>query len=129
MTDRIDHAAEACAHLTDVNAYENDAHSYRLSDESDRAAQALAHAGLSAQQAQVHAALALVEQQRIANLIALGRMTDNSEWLPVADARHALVEVRPFVYQSWDGTKCEDEHEVLRPDIAAALGIEVGCDE
>ena len=73
--------------------------------------------------AQAHALLALVEQQRIANLIALGRITDNSEWLPVAEARHVLVEVRPYVYQTLDGTKGEDEYEALRPDIAAALGI------
>lgn len=67
----IDHAAEARKHLADVEAYENDAHSFRFNDEDGRAIQALSHAGISAQSAQVHATLALVEQQRVANLVAL----------------------------------------------------------
>ena len=72
MAERIDHAAEARKHLDDVKAYGDDAHSFRFNDEEGRAIQALSHGGLSAQQAQVHATLALVEQVRIANLIALG---------------------------------------------------------
>ena len=63
--------------------------------------------------AQVHATLALAEQQRIANLIALsesGRTTVNG-------ARAALSAL--YVGAVEDGTA----HMQLRPDIAAALGI------
>lgn len=66
----IDHAAEARKHLEDVESYANDAHSFRFNDEEGRAIQALSHGGLSAQLAQAHATLALVEAQRIANVLA-----------------------------------------------------------
>lgn len=66
----IDHAAEAREHLEDVEAYVNAAHSFRFTEEEGRAIQALSHGGLSAQSAQVHATLALVEAQREANEIA-----------------------------------------------------------
>lgn len=65
--------------------------------------------------AQVYATLALVEQQRIANLIALaesGRTT-------VSGARQALSAM-------YDGTSEDGTANMsLRPDIATALGIEV----
>ena len=57
--------------------------------------------------AQVHAALALVEQQRIANLIALAGASDSIR------ARQQAEEV---LYQP-------------TPDIAAALGIKAVDDE
>lgn len=80
--------------------------------------------------AQVHATLALVEQQRIANLIALANLAGNSalqesdydEGATLAsDALHALVE-----YERTPATPYSDpdDHPVIRPDIAAALGIE-----
>lgn len=69
--------------------------------------------------AQVHATLALVEQMRIANLIALaesGRTTVNG-------ARQALSAI-------YDGTvEGGTARMSLRPDIAAALGIEGWSDE
>lgn len=68
--------------------------------------------------AQVHATLALVEQQRIANLIALaesGRTTVNG-------ARAALAGL-------YDGSAEEGSaYMALRPDIAAALGLTDGAD-
>lgn len=114
----IDHAAEARAHLTDVEAYANDAHSHRFDDENGRAVQALAHAGLSAQQAKAHATLALVEQQRIANLIALaswGGKSDEALDLLRAEASNSLA--------TWVPHDMADEHLEIRPDIATALGI------
>ena len=57
MTERIDHAAAAVWMLKDAQA-----------------AQDLSIIGIISQGAQVHATLALVEQQRIANLIALGAL-------------------------------------------------------
>lgn len=61
MTERIDHAKEAGRHL-------------RFLAENLRTEE-LAFADLNAKEAQVHATLALFEQQRIANLIALGEAT------------------------------------------------------
>ena len=93
MSERIDHAAEAREWI-------------------DAAAR---HPGATSTAilAQAEATLALVEQQRIANLIALsesGRTTVNG-------ARAALSAL--YVGAVEDGTA----HMQLRPDIAAALGI------
>ncbi len=63
--------------------------------------------------AQAEATLALVEQQRIANLIALGYGHTSPSGDVVGEARRALVERRSA-----------DRHQ-LRPDVAGALGIEV----
>lgn len=72
--------------------------------------------------AQAEAVLALVEQQRIANLIALAALdadTGEKEHLS-REAALALIEYRggPMPYL--------DEALVTRPEIAAALGIEAG---
>lgn len=94
MSERIDHAAEA----------------RRLAVIADRAMQAGVEPVTSL--AQVHATLALVEQQRIGNLIALmdsNRASTND----VRAALNALSEGEPVVDRR------------LRPDIARALGIEV----
>lgn len=61
------------------------------------------------------AVLALVEQQRIANLITLANV-DTGE--PGASAYAALVTLSQDVRET-----------VIDPDIAAALGIEAGDDE
>ena len=68
------------------------------------------------QAAQVHATLAIAEQLRIANLIALAtaRHPMLSEQV-AADAAHALTE---FHEHSMGG------YHQARPDIAAALGTE-----
>lgn len=57
------------------------------------------------------ATLAMVEQQRIANLIALATLRDDQGG--ETSASHA----------AWD-TLMEDDPAPLRPEIAAALGIE-----
>ena len=87
MTDRIDHAAAARRHI-------EWAHEWR---EDEGATDATTIALL----AQVHATLALVEQQRIANRIAL------SITYEIEDAHNAIGQ--------------RALHQL--PDIAAALGI------
>ena len=70
--------------------------------------------------AQVHATLALVEQQRIANLIALATTSEVilSEQ-PAQDARNALV-----AYREHENSEQGGWFE-FHPEIAAALGIGV----
>ena len=95
MTDRIDHAARAAQMARDALAT------------SRSGAQGIA--GILAATAQVHATLALVEQHRIANLIALTKET-----FAAHEAREALGTF---------ATAKLGEQIGLRPDIAAALGI------
>lgn len=98
MSERIDHAAEAERLLTRSGEGHGDAGWGGLED-------SIRGYGL--------ATLALVEQQRIANLIAMsesGRTT-------VKGARAALSAL--YVGAVEDGTA----HMQLRPDIAVALGI------
>lgn len=96
MSDRIDHAAVAREYIA-----------------SAIAAVTAAPAGTGALLAQAHATLALVEQQRIANLIALGYGHTSPSGDVVGEARRALVERRSA------------DHHQLRSEVAAALGIEV----
>lgn len=98
MNERIDHAGIAmemldeCDHLTEMHA--------TPPEDAER---------LLVWGAQVRATLALVEQQRIANLIALGRTGR------VAPSPLFVDEPDPWDFNA-RGT--------LRPDIAAALDIE-----
>ena len=105
MTDRrIDHAALAAQMAGDA-----------LST-SRSGAQVIA--GILAATAQVHATLALVDQQRIANLIALAGASDSIR------ARQQAEEV---LYQP---TPIQAGIDLpLTPDIAAALGIKAVDDE
>ena len=91
MTDRIDHVAEAVALLNLAVTAQGDPRHLIAA-------------------AQAHATLALVEQQRIANLIALLKDTF---------ASHEALEVLSDVATAQSGQLIS-----LRPDIAAALGIE-----
>ena len=76
MTERIDHAAEAkrLASLADnhYGAVEHRNGAIAVSESVE--------ALMIATEAQVHATLALVEQQRIANLIAIWAYTDTADW-------------------------------------------------
>ena len=94
MSDRIDHAAEAVALLNLAAAAQHQGDPRHL---------------IAA--AQAHATLALVEQQRIANLIALTKET-----FAAYEACEALG--------TFAVAKC-GEQIGLRPEIAAALGIKV----
>lgn len=71
--------------------------------------------------AHAHATLALVEQQRIANLIALANAHHmNSAYDDTTEAsRAAAYELIEYVQGSID-----DEMPTIKPKIAAALGIE-----
>ena len=96
MSDSIDHAAVARKYIADaLGAVTADP------------------AVIVALLAQAEATLALVEQQRIANLIALGYGHNSPSGDVVGEARRALVE-----------RTGADRHQ-LRGDVAAALGIEV----
>lgn len=109
MSDRIDHAAEAVALLNLAAAAQHQGDPRHL---------------IAA--AQVHASLALVEQQRIANLVDLAKIAGRDE--------DVHEEVSEAAYGALDALICYrvvpngpmDPHEVaaLRPDIAAALSIE-----
>ena len=69
--------------------------------------------------AQVHATLAIVEQLRIGNLIALGYGGDEADCDQArADARAALVNWHAHEDPEMGGWP------EIRPDIAAALGID-----
>ena len=100
MADRIDHAAEAVALLRRVSGS-------RMSD---------AEASVSVSAAQVHATLAVAEQQRIANLIAL------------ESARSHRTDRRGHYWGPdllWEPGPDPEGNAVLRPEIARALGVEV----
>lgn len=98
MTDRIDHAAEAVGLLNLAATTQHQGDPRHL---------------IAA--AQVHASLALVEQQRIANLIALAKET-----FAAHEASEALGTF---------ATATPGERIGLRPEIAAALGIKAVDDE
>lgn len=106
MADRIDHVAEALSLLAtpaalaeSIKGVEEVSEEW-VDDLRDAAARSIATA-------QVHATLALVEQARIANLVAL-------------DAR-GLVDAG--LYESTRHPALDSMVPILRPDIAAALGI------
>ena len=95
MSERIDHYAAAVEMLKDAQA-----------------AQDLSVVGIIAQGAQVHATLALVEQQRIANLIALGALDGMAGY----DPHETLLVTR----------KPDDPVGAVRqlkPEIKEALGL------
>ena len=96
-SDRIDHAAEArewlaAAERPDMNLDETTA---------------FAHVG------QVHATLALVEQQRIANIIAIANNVSGDPDVTVTDGERA----------AWLALCDEGSPHSLRPEIREALGI------
>ena len=111
MTNRIDHAALAGQMARDA-----------LST-SRSGAQVIA--GMLAATAQVHAALALVEQQRIANLVALAKLAGRDEDVheEVAAAAYGALNAMIHYQDVPNGHMGPDEVAALRPDIAAALGI------
>ena len=97
MSARIDHAARAAGALTEETRYQF--------AKIDALAESL-----------THAVLALVEQQRIANLIALASQDAHLGPNPAGSARRILIEL---VKDPEDG----EYMHYFRPDIAAALGI------
>lgn len=80
--------------------------------------------------AQVHATLALVEQQRIANLIALAQMRSEVNEVEgqaeslASEALWALTEMRSVENQSaFEAMSGPDEHPAIRPKIKKVLGL------
>lgn len=68
--------------------------------------------------AQAHATLALAEQQRIANIIALAAMDpDSSGRSPYPDGLSSSA------YSALAAMSSDRRHTILDPNIAAALGI------
>lgn len=111
MTERIDHAAEARQHIDwahDQQAQEGDMGNVPRDN---------------ALLAQAHATLALVEQQRIANVIALMQMQvecdEKTEEL-AAEAMLGLVAYERTQATPFGGP---DEVLVMHPDIREALGL------
>ena len=96
MTERIDHAA-AARNLLEMDSGIDD----------DMVAPVIAIA-------QVHATLALVEQQRIANLIALSA----SGIGPLMQAGDRAL-MHPEPHPDWPNTNID----VVRPEIRQALGL------
>lgn len=121
MTNHIDHAAEA-RRLLGVAGLRPSAN--WEAETGERKADVLADA-------QTHATLALAEQQRIASVIALASLAareDIQEELSEAayGALNALITNLHIANWHPEGP---DEVVVLRPDIAAALGIETGASD
>lgn len=107
MSEWIDHAAEA---MKIGEATFN----YAETDEN-------AGAVVNIVGALTHATLALVEQQRIANLIALANAHHASKSYDDFEvARHAAVYA--LIDYMWHGP--DDVHPIVHPNISAALGIE-----
>lgn len=104
MSERIDHATEASRLMSTITTYD-------WAEESP-------YVDLSMAAAEVHTLLAIHEQLRIANVIALSQVTDGNGW-QASEPLNAL-----FAYRSQDP---EDGFEGLhiRPDIADSLSINI----
>ena len=101
MSERIDHISEAQRYLNDLKTLEGQ------------------HLELDMHMAQVHATIALVEQQRIANRIALATTIASveMEYKQNGCRAHLAGDTGLFNYtQSPDGAS-------LKPEIKEALGI------
>ena len=102
MTDQIDHAAEAQEVLAMPTSV--------WGSPSDVLAGA-----------QVHATLAIAEQLRIGNLIALANASHMSESFDDTEEAQRQAAYKLIAYRKLDP---DDELPVIAPDIAAALGID-----
>ena len=109
MSKRINHVAKACLYIEWATEWQRGVGS--------TAATETTHALI----AQTHATLALVEQQRIANLIALANAHHASKSYDDFEvARHAAVYA--LIDYRWHGP--DDVRPIVHPNISAALGIE-----
>lgn len=80
--------------------------------------------------AQTHATLALVEQQRVANLIRLAQMrsevdeVEGQSYSLASEALWTLTEMRPVQGQTdYQATNGPEEYVAVREDIRSALGL------
>lgn len=109
MTERIDHAAEArrLVDLADMGYGQIDPRN------GDMAVAQMVENQTLAVEAQVHATLALAEQQRLSNLIALSGSSHGGALAQAAsDALWTFTED-----DQWSGTV------VIRPEVREALGL------
>lgn len=101
MTERIDHAAEAVKHIEWAHNQQAEQGEFDFTVRDN------------ALIAQVHATLALVEQQRIANIIAIANnVSDDPEVMVTAGERAA-----------WVALCEEDSPHDLRKEIKEVLGL------
>lgn len=123
MTDRIDHVAEAAGRLRAVASVVEEVGDRQVVPDVLSVWNANVSRELKA--AQVHATLALVEQQRIANLISLAKLAGRDEDVheEVAAAAYGALNALVSYQDVPNGHMGPDEVVVLRPEIAAALGI------
>ena len=101
MPDRIDHAAEAQKVLAMLSVW--------------------GYPSEMLARAQVNATLAIVEQLRISNLIALANASHMSESFDDTEEAQRQAAYKLIAYRKLDP---DDELPVIAPDIAAALGID-----
>jgi len=102
MTERIDHAERARHTMRQtLDCCETDENTGAL---------------VSMAAAQVHATLALVEQQRIANLIALNQCEDGNGWQAEGQHDGIYEHVETGQFSGDNGTR-------VRPEIKEALGL------
>lgn len=110
MSERIDHGQEARKHIGWAHDWQG--------REGDTEATGIATALIAQAEATLHqadATLALVEQQRLANLIAIATQPIASPTgTPVTAAQKALCNMKHGDTESWFE---------FRPEIATALGI------
>lgn len=108
MSDRIDHVFEALGLRQLASSTEH----------GPSAANLIAAAHL-------HATLALVEQQKLANLIALAKVAGREEDVheEVAEAAYEALNALVHFKVVPNGHMDPNEVTVLRPDVAAALGV------
>lgn len=102
------HAQEAEKHIEYVHEWQ----SYVGDTDETNLANALV--------AQVHATLALAEQQRISNLIALANSHHASEAYDDVEEARRQAAYSLIAYKEFDP---DTEYPILNPKIAAALGI------
>lgn len=109
--ERIDHAAEA-RRSDEMTPEQWVTFSFETNDASNL---------YTAIQEQKHATLALVEQQRIANLIALAGLPTREG--PVSDYADELRNEALATLAHYESRPPDDEAIEIDPDIAAALGL------
>lgn len=123
---RIDHVAEADRLRVLANGYEL---ANGTSESSDAALVVIGAVANGYAHAQVHATLALVEQQRIANLIAMaGLPAINGFEGEIQDAATetlmaGLLDSETVAAVPGYGPAGIEEHVFIRPEIREALGL------
>ena len=123
MSARIDHAAEALRVIAEGEDAARKAKEQARGGNPTRADNYGKKAHGCWAQAQVHATLALAEQQRIANVISLMQMQaeiDENTELLAGEALHSLIDYRRTPATPFSDP---DDQPVIRPEIREAMGL------